>query len=183
VNPEPATALHWNWLPQSWVDVVQIAAFVLMLAAVGPLLRTAFEILADKRRRRRALTVGTAAVVARLLVPLRPFKWYSGVSNVDLGARIYSKATTYMPPPTQLITFTLGFYDPSRPTCARSENPKLAARWGARSCRSRRDRHPPTRAEVQARQSKERSPRARNDFEVESADSGMIAGAARPETY
>jgi hypothetical protein len=66
--------------------------------------------LENRSVRRRVMLIGLLALAARLVVPLLPFNWHSGVLNVDLGGPIYSKDTTYMPFPNQLITFTLGFH-------------------------------------------------------------------------
>ena len=109
MNFEDLSIFRWNWLPQSWVDVAQIASFFLILSVAGGLVQSARDVWASGRGRRDALLIGAAALCARCVVPWLPFNWYSGVSNVDLGAPIYSKSTTYMPPLNQLITFTLGF--------------------------------------------------------------------------
>jgi len=105
-----SVALHWNWVPHTGVDLVQDAAWLILIAVLVPLAREASSLLGDPESRSRVLLIAGAAVAARLAVPLLPFNWYSGVSNVDLGGPIYSKATTYMPLPNQLVTFTLGFY-------------------------------------------------------------------------
>lgn len=106
----PSALLHWNWVPHTWVDVVQDVAWVLLFATLVPLAREAASALETRELRRRALLIAVAALLARLVVPLLPFNWHSGVMNVDLGGPIYSKDTTYMPLPNQLVTFTLGFY-------------------------------------------------------------------------
>ena len=105
-----SVALHWNWVPQTWVDVVQAAAWFTLVGVLVPWTREASSLVKDPESRSRILLIAALALAARLLVPLLPFNWYSGVSNVDLGGPIYSKDTTYMPLPSQLVTFTLGFY-------------------------------------------------------------------------
>jgi hypothetical protein len=92
------------------VDLVQMAVWIMLGVALVPFARTAASVLSDRESRSRVPLIGGLALGARLLVPLLPFNWYSGVSNVDLGGPIYSKDTTYMPLPSQWITFTLGFY-------------------------------------------------------------------------
>lgn len=106
---ESSAVLHWNWVPHTAVDGVQLAGWLMLGMALVPFARPAANVLRDPELRSRVLLIAGLALAARLLVPLLPFNWYSGVSNVDLGAPIYSKDTTYMPWPNQWITFTLGF--------------------------------------------------------------------------
>jgi len=110
MTPEPSAVLHWNWMPHTWVDVVQAAAWVALCLALVSFARETSALLVDREARRRLLLIGGVALAARLLVPWGPINWYSGVDNVDLGARIFSRATTYMAFPNQLVTFTLGFH-------------------------------------------------------------------------
>lgn len=107
---EPSAAYHWNWVPHTAVDGVQLAAWFVLGLALVPFARAAAKVFREPELRSRVLLIAGLALAARLLVPLLPFNWYSGVSNVDLGAPIYSKDTTYMPWPNQWITFTLGFH-------------------------------------------------------------------------
>jgi len=106
----PSTVLHWNWVPHDWTGAVQLAAWIALGTALIALASDIPKALENRSVRRRVMLIGLLALAARLLVPLLPFNWHSGVLNVDLGGPIYSKDTTYMPFPNQLITFTLGFH-------------------------------------------------------------------------
>ncbi len=106
----PWQVFHFNWVPHTWIDAVQAAAWIALAMALVPLVLPAGRVLRERHTRNRALLIAGAALLARLLVPLLPFNWHSGVMNVDLGAPIYSKDTTFMSLPNQLITFTWGFY-------------------------------------------------------------------------
>ena len=101
---------RWNFVPHTWFDALQIGIWFALLVALVPFSRRVLGVLQSPALRRRALLLAGLALLARLVVPLLPFNWYSGLSNVDLGGVIWTKQTTYMPFPNQLITFTLGFY-------------------------------------------------------------------------
>lgn len=99
----------WNPTPRTWVDVVQGMAWLLLGLGLLPLLRRAARAMGERETRRRVLLIGGCALVARVLVPSGPLNWYAGIANVDLGAPIFTRPTTYMPLPQQWLTFVLGF--------------------------------------------------------------------------
>src|ERR1051325_4207487 len=109
-TPDAAVnALHWSPVPVTWIDWAQLVGWVALAAALPLFLAPPVaELLRPARRMRAAGLVGLA-LAARLVVPHLPLNWYSGISNVALGARIYSNQTTYKPLPNQLFTFGWGF--------------------------------------------------------------------------
>lgn len=48
------------------------------------------------------------ALATRVAVPWVTYNWYFGVGNLQLGASIFSKSTTYLPFPNRLVGFHLG---------------------------------------------------------------------------
>src|SRR2546423_14373489 len=101
--------LHGSPVPVTWLGWTQLVGWV-ALAAPLPLFvaPTVVELLRPARRI-RAAGLAVLALAARLAVPLLPVNWYSPVSNVTLGANIYTNQTAYMPLPNQLLTFGWGF--------------------------------------------------------------------------
>jgi len=100
--------LRWNWLPPTFVEWCQALAWLVLAVALLPLVRRGLS-LRDRPAVRALALIGIVGLAARLSVPHLPFNWHSGVANVDLGGPIYSKQTTYMPLPDQLMTFVFGF--------------------------------------------------------------------------